>query len=186
MNYITQLKHTFKSIRYGWRNPITNKPISSKVEIDNIDVEDVWRLGTPEQTIASGVGNCYDTVAISRQKFMEEGTQFKVFFMFREDSKFDGKHWSEGATHIVCLYRTPFNDWRWIEGSWGKFKNNYWRSSDYKTLIGWIAQAMSEQEHTNIVVNEIFGYPSYGCDMTEFERFCRNCKTIFTTDIIIA
>ena len=90
------------------------------------------------------------------------------------DSVFDGNHFTEAPTHTFLIYQSKVdNKWRWLEGSWGPFKNNDWKSSSPSDLIKWIATAMANTENKDIIVHELNSYPKYGCDMTEFERFCR-------------
>ena len=174
MLVVDRIRKIFKGIHYGWRNTKTGKPYQTKEEFGGLEVEDVWRLGTPEQTIKAEVGNCYDTVAISFSMFKGSPVEAKFFYMFCEDTEFDGKHYSEGPTHTVCIYQNVFNkEWYWLEGSWGPFIHNDWHSKSYKELITWITKAMVNATKRPIVTNELASYPKYGCDMTEFETFCR-------------
>ena len=176
---IDRLRSIFRSIHYGWRNPKTDKPFKTKAEFKGLEPEDVWRLGTPEQTIKAECGNCYDTVAISFEMLKKSPIKFKVFFMSCEGVTFNGAHWSEGPTHTVCIYQNEYDHkWYWLEGSWGPFRNNDWSSPSPEALISWIAKAMANDSESNIEVRELKAYPKYGCDMTAFEAFCRNFKVV--------
>ena len=183
MLVVDRIRKIFKGIHYGWRNPKTGEAVHDENEFKELggDVEDFWRLGTPEQTIKAEVGNCYDTVAISFSMFKGSSVEAKFFYMFCEDTEFDGKHYSEGPTHTVCIYKNVFSgEWCWLEGSWGPFIHNDWHSKSYKELITWITKAMVNATKRPIVTNELTSYPKYGCDMTEFESFCRKGSKIMT------
>ncbi len=181
MLVVDRIRKIFKGIHYGWRNTKTGKPYQTEEEFNGLSVEDVWRLGTPEQTIKAEVGNCYDTVAISFSMLKGSPVEAKFFFMYCEDTEFDGTHYSEGPTHTVCIYKNVFNgEWYWLEGSWGPFIRNDWHSKSYKELITLISKAMANAAKRPIVTNELTSYPKYGCDMTEFERFCRNGTKVGT------
>ena len=164
------IKDIFKNIKYGLRDPSTNRPWKDTHKDTRWqDYDSEWRLATPEQTIAAGIGNCYDTVAISREYLKKtKGIQFRTFFMVNKDGEF-----MEDPTHTFLIYWDTDDYWKWLEGSWGPFKNNDWQSKNPKDLIKWIATAMANMEGKDIVVYELSSYPRYGCDMTEFERFCR-------------
>lgn len=174
---IEEVKEIFSKIHYGWRNPETNKPFRTKEEFKGKQPSDVWRLGTPEQTISSEVGNCYDTVAISREYLKKsKQIQFRTFWMTLANSKFDG----QTDTHTFLIYLDTDDYWKWLEGSWGPFKNNDWFSNNPRDLVKRIGTAMSSIEKTDIVVYELNGYPKYGCDMFEYESFCRKGSKVMT------
>lgn len=178
---IEEIKKIFSKIRYGWRNPKTNKPFRTKEEFEGKQPDDVWRLGTPEQTISAEVGNCYDTVAISREYLKKaKGIQFRTFWMTLTNSKFTGETYTEAPTHTFLIYWDTDDQWKWLEGSWGPFKNNNWNSKNPKDLIKWIGTAMANMEKTDVTVYELNGYPKYGCDMLEFETFCRKGSKVMT------
>lgn len=176
---IETIKDIFKNIHYGWRNPKTGKPFKTKEEFEGKQPEDVWRLASPDQTIKAEVGNCYDTVALSRSYLSDaKQIQFRTFFMTTADSKFDGKKYTEAPTHTFLIYWDTDDYWKWLEGSWGPFKNNNWKTKKPNELIKWIGTAMANMEKSDIVIYELSGYPKYGCDMTEFESFCRKGSKI--------
>lgn len=178
---VEEIKNIFSKIRYGWRNPKTNKPFRTKEEFEGKQPDDVWRLGTPEQTISSEVGNCYDTVAISREYLKKaKGIQFRTFWMTLANSKFTGETYTEAPTHTFLIYWDTDDQWKWLEGSWGPYKNNNWNSKNPKDLIKWIGTAMANMEKTDVTVYELNGYPKYGCDMLEFETFCRKGSKVMT------
>ena len=167
---IEEVKEIFNKIKYGLRDPKTNKPwkdTHSGTRWQDYDSE--WRLATPEETIKSGIGNCYDTVAISREYLKKaKGIQFRTFFMVDKNGGF-----MDCPTHTFLIYLDTDDQWKWLEGSWGPFKNNDWSSKNPRELVKWIGTAMANMEKTDIQVFELNGYPKYGCDMTEFETFCR-------------
>ena len=167
---IEEIKGIFSRIKYGLRDPKSNKPWrESHPSTRWQDYDSEWRLATPEQTIESGVGNCYDTVAISRDKLSStDRIQFRTFYMC-----IDKDDRMELPTHTFLIYWDTDDYWKWLEGSWGPFKNNDWQTKNPQELIKWIATAMANMEGKDIVVYELSSYPQYGCDMTEFERFCR-------------
>lgn len=178
---VEEIKKIFSKIRYGWRNPKTNKPFRTKEEFEGKQPDDVWRLGTPEQTISAEVGNCYDTVAISREYLKKaKGIRFRTFWMTLTNSKFTGETYTEAPTHTFLIYWDTDDQWKWLEGSWGPFKNNNWNSKNPKDLIKWIGTAMANMEKTDVTVYELNGYPKYGCDMLEFETFCRKGSKVMT------
>jgi hypothetical protein len=172
---VDRIRKIFSQITYGLRDPKTNKPWRDTHKNTTFaDYDEAWRLGSPLDTITAKTGNCYDTVAISREILSAAGIRFRIFFMTTADSVFDGIHFTEAPTHTFLIYQSKAdNKWRWLEGSWGPFRNNTWKSSNPSDLINWIATAMANTEKKDIVVHELRSYPKYGCDMTEFERFCR-------------
>lgn len=174
---IETIKDIFKNIRYGLRDPKTNKPWNESHENTRWqDYDSEWRLATPEETIKSGIGNCYDTVAISREYLKKaKGIQFRTFFMVDKNGGF-----MDCPTHTFLIYWDTDDQWKWLEGSWGPFKNNDWVSKNPEDLIKWIGTAMANMEKTDIQVFELSGYPKYGCDMVEFESFCRKGSKIMT------
>lgn len=170
---VKKIRAIFSKIKYGLRDPETNKPWrDTHKSTTGKDYDEYWRLGTPEQTIKAGIGNCYDTVAISREYLSKSGVKFSAYFMTLADSVFDGKHFTEAPTHTFLIYEHK-GEWKWLDGSWGPFKNNDWHSKSKTDIVKWIATAMANMEKKQIVVHSLSGYPKYGCDMTEFERFCR-------------
>ena len=174
-----EIKEIFSKIHYGWRNPNTGKPFRTKEEFGGKEPEDVWRLATPDQTIKAEVGNCYDTVAISREYLKKaKKIQFRTFWMTLSNSKFDGTKYTEAPTHTFLIYWDTDDYWKWLEGSWGPFKHNEWQTKDPKELIKWIGTAMANMEKTEITVHELSTYPKYGCNMTEFERECRKGSVV--------
>jgi hypothetical protein len=176
---VKKIKSIFRKINYGLRDPKTNKPWRDTHKSTTIDdYDEYWRLGTPEQTIKAGIGNCYDTVAISREYLSNLGC-VSVYFMTLADSVFDGKHFTEAPTHTFLIYEHD-GEWKWLEGSWGPFKNNDWHSKSKSDIVKRIATAMANMEKKQIVVHSLSGYPRYGCDMTEFERFCRKGTKVGT------
>lgn len=173
LSSVKKIRAIFAKIKYGLRDPKTNKPWRDTHKSTTYkDYDEYWRLGTPEQTIKAGVGNCYDTVAISREYLSKSGVKFSAYFMTLADSVFDGKHFTEAPTHTFLIYDHD-GEWKWLEGSWSQFKNNDWHSKSKTDIVKWIATAMANMEKKQIVVYSLSGYPKYGCDMTEFERFCR-------------
>lgn len=179
---IDRIKKIFSQIAYGLRDPKTNLPWRDTHKNTKLtDYDEYWRLGTPNETIRAKIGNCYDTVAISREYLTAGGIKFRTFFMTLADSTFDGKHFTEAPTHTFLIYQSKVdNKWKWLEGSWGPFKHNIWFNNNPSDLIKWIATAMANAEKKDIVVYELKSYPKYGCNMTEFERFCRNGNVVGT------
>lgn len=175
---IEEIKDIFSKIHYGWRNPNTGEAVHNKEEFQKLggNVESIWRLGTPEQTIKAEVGNCYDTVAISREYLKRsKNIQFRTFFMVDKDGGFMDCH-----THTFLIYLDTDDEWKWIEGSWGPFKNNDWQAKNPKDLISRIGTAMANIDRKEIQIHELSGYPKYGCDMKEFEAFCRKGSKVMT------
>ena len=172
---VDRIRKIFSKIVYGLRDPKTNKHWrESHPSTKWQDYDSEWRLATPDQTIKAGVGNCYDTVAISREYLSNASIKFRTFFMATAGSVFDGKQFTEDPTHTFLIYQSKADGaWKWLEGSWGPFKSNDWKSTNPSDLIKWIATAMANMQKKGIVVYELNSYPKYGCDMTEFERFCR-------------
>ena len=179
---VDRIRKIFSQIVYGLRDPKTNRPWrETHSSTTAVDYDEVWRLGSPSDTISAKIGNCYDTVAISREYLTSTGIKFRVFFMTLADSMFDGKHFTEAPTHTFLIYQSKAdNKWKWLEGSWGPFKNNNWSSNNPSDLIAWIATAMANGEKRDIIVYELKSYPKYGCNMTEFERFCRRGDKVNT------
>ena len=172
---IDDIREIFSKIKYGLRDPETNKPWKDTHKNTRWqDYDSEWRLATPEQTIEAGIGNCYDTVAISREYLKKaKGIQFRTFFMVDKDGGF-----MDCPTHTFLIYWDTDDEWKWLEGSWGPFKNNDWHAKNPKDLIKWIGTAMANMEGTGIQVFELSSYPKFGCDMKEFETFCRKGSKI--------
>ena len=169
---VERLKKTFSMVKYGLRDPKTNKPWRDSHKSTTIDDDfEVWRLATPEETIKAGCGVCYDTVAMSVEALKKTSIKFKYFFLCGENYQHDS------AAHTAVIYEDPSDKkWKWLEGSWGSFKNNDWSAPSSDKLISWIAKAMANDSETVIEVRELHAYPKYGVDMMTFERFCLNHK----------
>ena len=175
---VDRLKKEFSRIQYGLRDPKTGKPWrdTHKSTTDS-DYASTWRLAKPEETIKSGTGVCYDTVAIIREQFAKSNITFKTMFMCPTEFNFD-KH-----THTFVVYQDPVDKkWKWIEGSWKPFINNDWSSNNSNTLISWIGKAMANMERCQISVRELGAYPKYGVSMREFEEFCIKYRVAQTVD----
>ena len=179
LSTVKKIKNLFSEIKYGLRDPKTNKPWrETHKSTTSKDYDEYWRLATPDQTIKAGIGVCYDTVAISREYLSKSGVKFSAYFMTLSDSALDGEHFT-APTHTFLIYEHE-GEWKWLEGSWGPFKNNDWHSKGKSDIVKWIATAMANMEKKSIVVHSLSGYPKYGCDMTEFETFCRKGTKVGT------
>lgn len=172
---VEEVQEIFSKIKYGLRDPKTNKPWRDTHDsTTENDYNTQWRLATPEQTIKCGVGNCYDTVAISREYLKKaKKIQTRTFFMVPTRGKF-----FDEPTHTFLIYWDTDDYWKWLEGSWGPFKHNDWQTKDPKELIKWIGTAMANMEKTEITVYELSTYPKYGCSMPEFEKECRKGSVV--------
>ena len=172
----------FSKIKYGLRDPKTNKPWrDTHTSTSASDYDNNWKLAKPSETIKAGVGNCYDTVAISKELLTKARVPFKILFLCPQGFNFDG------PTHTTVIYKDELTgSWEWLEGSWKILKTKAETSvtkfrssslvSDPKRSAAWFASVMASKEQTPIEIRELSGYPKYGCSIQEFEEFCLNHK----------
>jgi hypothetical protein len=177
-NLIMILKKKLSNIKYGLRDPKTNKQWKKWNEEKHCfqateeDYDRVWRLGTANETLTSKIGICWDTVEVERDFLSKTGIKFKMFYSEGPDY--------EDPTHTWIEYQDSNGKWKWLERSWEKYQDNDLESDDWLDLA---------KEITNILVKEndkhhkyktylLTTYPKPGVNSVEFMKSCRNQKKI--------
>ena len=171
---VTDCKKIFDKIKYGLRDPKTGRPWEEQHSSTTMqDDYEVWRLATEQETVKSGVGICYDTTLIGRNRLSRGNLKFGTYFMsLVHDAE-------NNPCHTFNIYLNPFDwEWKWLEGSWAPFKNNTWSSKDETAILDWIGTAMANMEHADVCIRKMVNYPKPGVDMHTFEKFCWSCKPV--------
>jgi hypothetical protein len=164
------LKSILNKIRYGLRDPKTNKQwIRHKTESEDYTI---WRLGTAKETITAGVGICWDTVELIRIFLNYNEIQFKIFYSQTNTFK--------NPTHTFVLFKDG-HVWKWIEGSWETYRNNNLIFKSWLEGAKYISNLLEIELDSNYKYSTYLlkKYPKPGCNASEFINFCLNQKIIF-------
>lgn len=177
-NLIMILKKKLSNIKYGLRDPKTNKQYKRWnedkhcYEATEDDYFKIWRLASAKDTVQSKIGICWDTVELERDFLSKTNIEFRMFYSEGPDY--------EDATHTWIEYQDSNGKWKWLEKSWQKYQDNNLESDDWLDLA---------KEITNILVKEndkhhkyktylLTTYPKPGVNSIEFMKSCRNQKKI--------
>lgn len=152
---ISDLKAFYKIVEYGF--------VIDKRDIrPDKDEDECWRSGTYKSLILHKKGVCYDTTIMSDHFLTQWRIPHRVVFFW------DGGHkCNDHPTHLTCIYQEN-GEWKWLEGSWGSFKNNNWHAKTDKELISWIAKACANSWRRAAYAGTIEKLPVDGTCMIEF------------------
>ena len=173
---VNVLKRKLKTIKYGLRDPKTNKQWKKWNEENSVateeDYDKVWRLGTSQETLQSKIGICWDTVEVERDFLSKTNIEFKMFFAH-------GTVY-EDPTHTWIIYKDTDNKWKWLERSWGTFENNDYEWDNWMDGVKQITKHLVEfcDKHHKYTVYLLKKYPKPGYDSSKFQHFCIHQKKI--------
>jgi hypothetical protein len=168
--HIDKLKKILSKIKYGLRDPKTNKrwmrwnEDTKQYETKREDYYTIWRLATSKETISSGYGICWDTVEVIRD-YLTTNTdiEFKMLFSYSDGFKY--------PAHTYVIY----NDngvWKWLEGSWHVFNNNKLTADSWQDAAKKITNELEKVSSVKYKTHLLDKYPKPGCDGKEFHKFC--------------
>ena len=152
---ISDLKAFYKIVEYGF--------VIDKRDIrPDKDEDECWRSGTYKSLILHKKGVCYDTTIMSDHFLTQWKIPHKVVFFWD-----GGNKCNDHPTHLTCIYQEN-GEWKWLEGSWGSFKNNDWHAKTDKELIEWITKACANSWKRSAFSGIIEKIPVDGTCMIEF------------------
>ena len=169
---IDTLKQFYKHCRYAlvdWKADKCWKDTHKNTTFE--DWEREWRLLTPEQIIKYRCGICYDTAMMTKYFLDKWGIQNQFYFGYTTRSKSDD--YNDDPTHTFVIYKDQ-DKWKWLEGSWGSFKDNDWSESDPGALVRNIGKALANSSHQTNLIAKITSFPKYGVDMANFYHFLKS------------
>ena len=152
---INDLKAFYKTVEYGF-------VIDKRDVRPDKDEDECWRSGTYKSLILHKKGVCYDTTIMSDHFLTQWKIPHEVVFFWD-----GGNKCNDHPTHLTCIYQEN-NEWKWLEGSWGSFKNNNWHAKTDKELIEWITKACANSWKRSAFSGIIEKLPVDGTCMIEF------------------
>lgn len=162
INSVSDLKVFFSRCRYGlvdtttgrlWRE--THKTTTKQ------DYYDHWKLLSADELIKYKCGICYDTVLLTKTVFDRLNIKYKMFYAYCNKG--------DGPTHTFIIYQCS-DGWRWLEASWGPFKENSFVSPNSNTLVSWIGKALANAAGIQQQILELNNYPKPGVTMKDFQQ----------------
>ena len=156
-----ELKNFYSTLNYGVFDTETNSPYSDT----NIEVLEKWHLLSPTQLVEYKTGICYDTSKMTDVVLTNLGIEHKNYFMHTNSAS-----WKSDASHTFNLYKDENGGyWKWLEGSWGEFKNNNLESENIYDLLTKIVDCHKKHANTdNVLLREIISFPEPGIGIEEF------------------
>lgn len=156
------LDRLYSTLKYRVLNANTNRPFSNtKFETFNN-----WHLLSPEQIKKHRIGICYDTAAMTDKVLTDLGVEHRNYFAHSENAN----GWENDPTHAFNVYKDKHGNWRWLEGSWGKFKGNDWKDKSRKSLVKRIVMALAKESGQRQIVHEVAGFPATGTSMRDWYK----------------
>lgn len=171
----------FKNIKYGLRNPETNKPwLDTHKSTTEDDYFKYWRRATPYETAQSKVGICYDFVIAQASMIARSMMKFEIYYIRPKD--YDQ---SKDPCHTFMIVKDQgVKNWVWAEYAWAPFKNNTFTSEDPNELVGWICKAFANATGKTAELRRIqyAEYPKAGSTMQQFEDECAKKPVVKTVE----
>ena len=167
INSVEDLKEFYKHCSYGLIDFKANKPWKETHKNTTFeDWEKEWRLLSVEQLLKFKCGICYDT-AKANDYFL---TKWKIDHvnLFAYTKRSAGDDYDDDPTHTFTVYKDTDGKWKWLEGSWGPFKNNDWSESSSDALIKNIGKALANNAGVTNLIGVITSWPKDGVSMNEF------------------
>lgn len=162
INSITDLKVFFSRCKYGLVDKSTGKLWrETHKNTTKEDYENHWRLLSPDETVKYRCGICYDTVLVSKSVFDRLGIKYEMYFSYCNKG--------DGPTHTFIIYQDG-NVWKWMEGSWGAFKDNNLSNPNSSELVTNIGKALANASGIQQQILMLSSYPRPGVTMSEFQR----------------
>lgn len=150
----------YKKLKYRVLNKDTNHPYFNT----NFEAFDKWHLLSPEQIKKHKIGICYDTAAMTDKVLKDLGVEHSNYFAHSDNA--DG--WENDPTHAFNVYKDENGDWRWLEGSWGDYKDNDWKEHRKKKLVKRIVKALADASGKKQKLHEVAEFPEPGIGMKDW------------------
>ena len=157
-----RLNKLYSKLKYRILHKETNRPFFNT----NRKAFANWHLLSPEQIKKHKIGICWDTAAMTDSELSRLGIPHENYFSHAEDLN--------RPTHAFNVYRDENGDWRWIEGSWEKYKDNDWHERRKKDLVRRIVKALESEgfdEETGgnkQILHKIDKFPEAGVNGRQF------------------
>lgn len=158
-----ELDALYAKLKYRILNQKTNRPFFNT----NRDTFEKWRLLSPEQIKKHKIGICWDTAAMTDAELTRLGVPHENYFAHAKDAY-------HKPTHAFNIYKDENGDWRWIEGSWEKYKGNDWKERRKRDLVRRIVKALESEGFDEAtggdkqVLHKIEKFPEAGVDGRQF------------------
>lgn len=158
-----KLKKLYAKLKYRILNSETNRPFFNT----NRDTFEKWRLLSPEQIKKHKIGICWDTAAMTDSELTRLGVPHENYFAHAKDAY-------HKPTHAFNVYKDENGDWRWIEGSWEKYKDNDWHERRKRALVRRIVKALESEGFDEAtggdrqILHKIEKFPEAGVDGRQF------------------
>lgn len=139
---------------------------------DNEVSEQNWKLLSTDQILANKIGICYDTAIMDNEFLTRWGVKHLLLFAYTKRSQNDDH--DDDPTHMFNVYYDQNQKcWKWLEGSWGDFKDNNWRQNNSDTLIRNIGKALANSNGQTYFISVITKVPPFGVNMRDFHHFMK-------------
>lgn len=172
---VKEIMNIMDSISYGWKD--TKDTIHYKVDET---FSGSYILQSPEETINSNVGVCWDQVELERFLFEKTQLSYKTYFIVYYDN-------DKCPTHTFLTYEKN-NKVYWFEHSWSKYKGIH-EYNNINELLKDIKQKFINTElnnsynKMNLVIYE-YTKPKYGINVSEFYKHCETGKQVNQKELI--
>lgn len=171
----------FKDIKYGLRDPATNKSwLETHKTLTEDDFDKYWRRATSYETSQSKVGICYDFVIAQASMIARSMMNFEIYYM--RPVKYDAKKDPCHTFMIVKEHRIP--NWVWPEYAWEPFKTNKFTSESQDEMLTWIGTAFANSTGKTIEIRKIqyTEYPKAGVTIKQFDDECAKKAVVKTVE----
>ena len=155
-----ELKRLYSLLKYRILNQKTNRPYFNT----NFETFDNWHLLSPEQVKKHRIGICYDTAAMTDSELSRLGIPHENYFAH---SRTDGD-WTNDPTHAFNVYKDEDGNWRWLEGSWGPYKDNDWSEREKRRLVRRIVKELRKASGKRQVLHSVDKFPEPGISMADW------------------
>ena len=157
---LDDLSELYNKLKYRILNKDTNHPYFNT----NFDAFKNWHLLSPEQIKKHKIGICYDTAAMTDAVLNDLGIEHENYFMHT-----DSPNWENDPTHTFNVYKDGDGNWRWLEGSWGPYKNNRMKKKSAKEIVREIVKLHQKYSgKDNIKLHKVDKFPEPGIGMEDF------------------
>ena len=162
---ITTLRQFLMSVKYGYG---TDPKASWKA----------WKLTTVADLLKNKIGCCADTSFVADYFLKKIKNSHKCYFICQK-----GRTSVENnRSHTFNLYLSDDGEWRWLEPSWGKFRQNNFHSKNESELVTLIAKLHANMCKTSVDVRSVTSWPATGCDMETFVKHMVESSVISTVE----
>ena len=157
---VDELSELYNKLKYRVLNKNTNRPYFNT----NFDTFKNWHLLSPEQIKKHRIGICYDTAAMTDAVLNDLGIEHENYFMHT-----DSPSWENDPTHTFNVYKDEDGNWRWLEGSWGPYKDNKLKKKSAKEIVREIVKLHQKYSgKDNIKLHKVDKFPEPGIGMEDF------------------